>query len=89
MTPQEQARIDAIRRSWQQRKAIGDRLSQIKAKIGVYSGKGGVGKTTVAVNIAVTLANQGLAVGLLDVDIDCPNAHKVIGAQEPPAYHDG
>jgi ATP-binding protein involved in chromosome partitioning len=89
MTPQEQARIETIRRSWQQRKAIGDRLSQIKTKIGVYSGKGGVGKTTVAVNIAVTLANKGLAVGLLDVDIDCPNAHKVIGVQEPPAYNEG
>ena len=89
MTPQEQARLDAIKRSWQQRRQIGDKLGQIKKKIGVYSGKGGVGKTTVAVNLATALAQQGLAIGLLDVDIDCPNAHKVIGAQAPPSYIKG
>ncbi len=88
-SPQEQARLEAIRKSWQQRKQIGDRLGAVKRKVGVYSGKGGVGKTTVAVNLAVALAQQGLAVGLLDVDIDCPNAHRVIGAQEAPAYVNG
>jgi ATP-binding protein involved in chromosome partitioning len=89
LSPQEQARLESIKKSWQQRRQVGDRLSRVKRKIGVYSGKGGVGKTTVAVNIAVALAQQGLAVGLLDIDIDCPNAHRVIGAQEPPAYADG
>ncbi len=42
-------------------------------KIAVMSGKGGVGKTTIAVNIAVMLAKKGYRVGLLDADIDCPN----------------
>ena len=89
LSPQEQARLDSIRKSWQQRKQIGDRLGGVKHKIGVYSGKGGVGKTTVAANLAVALAQQGLAVGLLDVDIDCPNAHRVIGVQDPPTYVNG
>ena len=55
-TPQENARLEQIKRSWQQKREINDRLSKIKTKVGVYSGKGGVGKTTVAVNLAVTLA---------------------------------
>ena len=89
ISPQEQARLDSIKRTWQQKRETTDRLGRIKAKIGVYSGKGGVGKTTVAVNMAVTLADQGYSVGLLDVDIDCPNAHRVIGAQQPPGYSEG
>jgi len=48
-----------------------------------------VGKTTVAVNLAVTLAQQGNKVGLLDVDIDCPNVTKVLGIEEKPDYVDG
>lgn len=47
MSPQEQARLDNIKRSWQQKREIGNKLARIKNKIGVYSGKGGVGKTTV------------------------------------------
>ena len=87
--PQENARLEQIKRSWQQKRQITERLGKIKTKIGVYSGKGGVGKTTVAVNLAVTLAQQGNNVGLLDVDIDCPNVTKVLGIDEQPEYVDG
>ena len=88
-TPQENARLEQIKRSWQQKRQITERLGKIKTKIGVYSGKGGVGKTTVAVNLAVTLAQEGNNVGLLDVDIDCPNVTKVLGIDEKPDYVDG
>jgi len=50
-----------------------ERLSQIKHKIMVLSGKGGVGKSSVAVNLAISLALQGRKVGLLDVDIHGPS----------------
>jgi len=49
------------------------RLAQIKHKIMVLSGKGGVGKSTVAVNIAVALAMEGKQVGILDVDFHGPS----------------
>ena len=88
-SPQDRARLEALKRSWAQKREITDRLSHIKTKIGVYSGKGGVGKTTVAVNTAVALAQQGYRVGLMDADIDCPNASKVIAATQPPTHEDG
>ena len=87
-TPQEKARLESIKRTWQQRREITDRLGRIKVKLGVYSGKGGVGKTTVAVNLAVSLARKGYAVGLLDADIDCPNAARAIGVTESPEMED-
>ncbi|EQD31864.1 binding Mrp/Nbp35 family protein, partial [mine drainage metagenome] len=62
-----------------QRGRVKERLSGIKNKIGVYSAKGGVGKTTVAVNLAYTLMREGFRVGLLDADIDCPNVHAFVG----------
>ena len=71
VTPQERARLESIKKTWQARREITGRLGQIKTKIGVYSGKGGVGKTTVAVNLAVALAEKGYQVGLMDADIDC------------------
>ena len=89
MSPQEQARLEQIKKTWQQRKEIGNKLARIKTKVGVYSGKGGVGKTTVAVNLAVTLAEQGYSVGLMDTDIDCPNATKVLGISEKPTSENG
>jgi len=54
-------------------------MEKIKHKIVIISGKGGVGKTTVAVNLAISLASIGLRVGILDVDITGPNVVKMLG----------
>jgi Mrp family chromosome partitioning ATPase len=62
-----------------QKQEIGKRLSGIKHKIGIYSAKGGVGKTTVAVNLAFALSSMGFGVGLLDADIDTPNVDLFLG----------
>ena len=56
-----------------------ERLSKIKRTIMVLSGKGGVGKSTTAVNIALSLAKRGFSVGLLDVDIHGPSIPKLLG----------
>lgn len=67
-----------------------DRLARIQHQIVVLSGKGGVGKSTVAVNLAVALAGQGLAVGLLDIDIHGPSVPIMLGlAQAHPLNHAG
>lgn len=50
----------------------------IKRIIAVHSGKGGVGKTFVSVNLAAALAKSGLKVGILDADVDCPNVMKLL-----------
>lgn len=63
----------------EQRKRLKEKLSKIKNKIGIYSAKGGVGKTTTAVNIAFVLKEMGYKVGLLDADIDCPNVCMFLG----------
>ena len=55
------------------------RVPGIKSVIGVMSGKGGVGKSFVAANLAVSLAKMGKKVGLLDADITYPNAFKILG----------
>jgi len=59
--------------------SIKKNMEKIKHKIVIISGKGGVGKTTVAVNLAMTLASIGLRVGILDVDITGPNVLKMLG----------
>ncbi|MEL6385130.1 MAG: Mrp/NBP35 family ATP-binding protein, partial [Cyanobacteria bacterium J06626_18] len=67
-----------------QQKALPDRqgISGVKNIMAVSSGKGGVGKSTVAVNIAVALAQTGAKVGLIDADIYGPNAPMMLGLNE-------
>lgn len=57
-------------------------LAKIKNRLLVFSGKGGVGKSTVAANLALALARKGLQVGLLDVDIHGPNLAKMLGVED-------
>ncbi|RKX61585.1 MAG: ATP-binding protein [Thermodesulfobacteriota bacterium] len=66
----------------QEDKKVREQLSKIKYKILVMSGKGGVGKSTVAVNIAIGLSLQDFMVGLLDVDLHGPNIPKMLGARD-------
>ena len=61
-----------------EQKVLKDRMGLIKHKILVMSGKGGVGKSTVAVNLAISLALSGKKVGLLDVDIHGPSIPKMM-----------
>lgn len=62
-----------------QDKAIENTLKRIKHKICVMSGKGGVGKSTVSVNLAVGLAEKGYKVGLIDVDLHGPSVPRMLG----------
>ena len=59
----------------------------VKNLIAVGSGKGGVGKTTVAVNLAISLARLGYSVGLMDADVYGPNVPLMMGISQAPAAH--
>ncbi|WP_029912744.1 Mrp/NBP35 family ATP-binding protein [Pelobacter seleniigenes] len=75
----------------QMRQALDRRMCGVKHKIVVMSGKGGVGKSTTAVNLALALAQQGNKVGLLDIDLHGPSIPKMFGleGQHPNADENG
>ncbi|MEE0938751.1 Mrp/NBP35 family ATP-binding protein [Methanobrevibacter sp.] len=75
MTPEQQ------RQMIEQELRLAKNLGQIKHKIVVMSGKGGVGKSTVAANIAETLQGLGYSTGILDADIHGPNIPKMLGLE--------
>jgi len=66
-----------------------ERLANVRRVIAVASGKGGVGKSTVAVNLACAFARQGLAVGLLDADVYGPSAPRMLGIDRQPSFEEG
>ncbi len=70
---------EELRRDQDER--LSRKMAGIKHKIIVISGKGGVGKTTVSVNLACGLALKGSKVGMLDVDIHGPNIAKMLGIE--------
>ena len=75
MTSQEAAREQLL----QQQQTLRIRMGKIKHKIAVISGKGGVGKSTVTVNLATAFAKSGHTVGILDADIHGPSVPRLLG----------
>ena len=75
MTSQEAAREQLL----QQQQTLRIRMGKIKHKIAVISGKGGVGKSTVTVNLAAAFAKSGHTVGILDADIHGPSVPRLLG----------
>jgi len=66
----------------EQEKQLKEKMSRIKHPLIVMSGKGGVGKTTVAVNLAYALSLSGNSVGILDIDLHGPNIAKMLGVED-------
>ncbi len=62
-------------------KDLKDRMGKIKHKIAIISGKGGVGKSTVTVNLAASFAQKGHKVGILDADIHGPSVPRLLGLE--------
>lgn len=63
------------------RQNLKDRMGKIKHKIAIISGKGGVGKSTVTVNLAAAFAQMGNKIGVLDADIHGPSVPKLLGLE--------
>ncbi len=73
--------VDEAQRQLEEQ-ALQGRMSEIGYKLLVLSGKGGVGKSTVAANLAISLARAGKRVGLLDIDVHGPSIPKLMGLED-------
>jgi ATP-binding protein involved in chromosome partitioning len=73
----------------QEEHRLRQRMARIRRRLVVLSGKGGVGKSTAAANLAVALSSRGHRVGLLDVDIHGPSIPKILGCEGAPLVTDG
>ena len=78
---EQQRQMEQAYAQMKRKMSIQEMGSKIKHKIMVLSGKGGVGKSTVATGLALSLASDGKTVGLLDIDITGPNVPKMMGLQ--------
>ncbi|HVL86847.1 MAG TPA: Mrp/NBP35 family ATP-binding protein [Candidatus Thermoplasmatota archaeon] len=87
--PEAQQRARAFLARVQMMERIKNNLDRIDRKIVVMSGKGGVGKTTVCVNLAATFARAGKRVGVLDADLTNPNVPKMLGVEGARVASDG
>ena len=83
------ARVSADPRAQLQGIPPAQPLEGVRRVLAVASGKGGVGKSTIAVNLACALARLGHSVGLLDADVYGPSAPRMLGIDEQPAFVDG
>jgi len=79
---EQRAQMEQAYQQMQRKMRIGQMDEQIKHKVMVLSGKGGVGKSTVATGLALSLARQGKKVGLMDIDITGPNVPKMLGLED-------
>jgi len=80
--PKSNTRVDVVQKAYEEEKQrLKTRMSKIKHKIAVISGKGGVGKSTITVNLAMAFAKHGYPyeIGILDADITGPCVPKLIG----------
>ena len=79
---EQRAQMEQAYQQMQRKMRISKMDENIKHKIMVLSGKGGVGKSTVATGLALSLARQGKKVGLMDIDITGPNVPKMLGLDQ-------
>jgi len=84
MTREEKERVWPRQQQKRQEPGVAAHLNHIKRVLAVMSGKGGVGKSSVAAMLAVAMRQQGKQVGVLDADITGPSIPKMFGLYDPP-----